>query len=170
MPEVQWLPSDGGHALDSLNLYVPCRFLGPMCSLGKALHARTPEQSGSHMTFSYFSQMYRRTSSPVLRRYNCSALRCVTHTLLCHRYIHLCLTRQESNSVVLMACSGGLRLGRQSIVKALRASLERMGLQSIQLYQACSDSLLHQISIFNDTRHGMTIAMQIGNPQTAHNS
>ncbi|CAK0783320.1 hypothetical protein CVIRNUC_006519 [Coccomyxa viridis] len=30
---------------------------------------------------------------------------------------------------------GGLRLGRQSIVKALRASLNRLGLQSIQLYQ-----------------------------------
>ncbi|CAL5220745.1 g2805 [Coccomyxa viridis] len=30
---------------------------------------------------------------------------------------------------------GGLRLGRQSIVKAMRASLERLGLPSIQLYQ-----------------------------------
>ena len=38
-----------------------------------------------------------------------------------------------------MLIGGGLRLGRQSIVKALRASLERLGLQSIQLYQARTD-------------------------------
>ncbi len=30
---------------------------------------------------------------------------------------------------------GGLRIGRQSMIKALRASLERMGLQKVDLWQ-----------------------------------
>ena len=45
----------------------------------------------------------------------------------------------------MAAHRGGFRLGRQSIVKALRASLNRLGLQSIQLYQAricCAQSTL----------------------------
>ena len=49
---------------------------------------------------------------------------------------------------------GGLRLGRQSIVKALKASLERMGLQSVQLYQARLDHCWTIHSLMHATQHG----------------
>lgn len=49
-----------------------------------------------------------------------------------------------------MARSGGLRLGRQSIVKALKASLDRLGLQSVQLYQARMHCLPEHTSVCFD--------------------
>lgn len=53
----------------------------------------------------------------------------------CRRQMSCCLLEHVRAGIHIGAADGHCRLGRESIVKALRASLERLGMQKVDLYQ-----------------------------------
>lgn len=58
---------------------------------------------------------------------------------------------QDQEQVIVPSAGGGMRMGRESLVKALRASLQRLGREQLDLYQVLCLKLLDP-SLYCDVR------------------